>query len=87
MHLRATRCIHCKCFCVVVLFTSCKGEGMVEGGYRGGERSGCRGKRRLCLMRSHPGNPVTPPTQLPPPPSFHLAPSECAHPLNPHLTL
>lgn len=35
-------------------------------------------------MRSHPGNPVTPPTQLAPLPSFHLAPSECAHPLNPH---
>lgn len=38
-----------------------------------GERSGCRGKRRLCLMRSHPGNPMTPPSQPPPPCLPHLS--------------
>lgn len=60
--------------------------GREEGGSREGNRIGCQGERRLCLMRSHPGNLVTPPTQAPPPsllPSFHLAPFECAHPLNP----
>lgn len=57
--------------------------GREEGGSREGNRIGCQGERRLCLMRSHPGNLVTPPTQPPPIPSFHLAPFECAHPLNP----
>lgn len=36
-------------------------------------------------MRSQPGNLVAPPTppQLLPFPSFHLAPSQCAHPFPP----
>lgn len=82
MYLRATWCIHCKCFFVS---WSCLRAVRERRGREEGERSGCRGKRRLCLMRSHPGNPMTPPIQSPPPPppSFHLAPSECAHPLKP----
>lgn len=54
-------------------------------GCQEGECSGCRGKWRLRLMRSHPGNLVSPPT--PPPHLSHLSTwppmSECAHPLKP----
>ena len=69
-------------FCVVVLFTSCKRE----------EGEGGGGAQRLPGEEEVVSNEVTPwqpndssqsaPPSLPPP-SFHLAPSECAHPLKP----
>lgn len=69
---RATRCLHCKRFYVVVLFTNAERRGGAGGVWcrareREEECSGCRGKRRLRLMRSHPGNLVAPPSQLPGP--------------------
>lgn len=60
---------------VVFVLWSCLRAARERRGVREGECSGCRGKRRLCLMRSHPGNLVTPPTQLHPAfPIFPLGP-------------
>lgn len=39
-----------------------KARGGKSRGIGEGEHTGCQGKRRLCLMRSRPGNPVAPPT-------------------------
>lgn len=74
MHLRATPSLPCKCFCCVSwsCLRAVRARGEVERAV--GEGSGCQGKRRLCLMRSRPGNPVTPPTQPPPPPPHYCHP-------------
>lgn len=85
MYLRATWCIHRKCFCVVVLFTSCNREGTEEGGISKGECSGCRGKRRFVSNEVTPWQPGDSSHSTAPSPIFPLGPLWVCPPTQPPL--
>lgn len=84
MHLRATWYIHCKCFCVVVLFTSCKRAGR-GGGHRQGGAQWLPGEEEVEYNEVTPWQPSDSSHSTAPSPIFPLGPLWVCPPTQPPL--